>query len=87
LFHFVFAVASLDVMLLSDINSGHDHSVISSKMYRVDNHYLLDWQMVSHAEGVGDQHMDLFGVYEDDLLVHMGPSKGDQDGTEHAAHP
>ena len=43
--------------------------------------------MVSHAEGVVDQHMDLLGVYEDALLVHMGPSKGDQDGTKHADHP
>ena len=70
-------------MLLSDINSGHNHSAISSKMYRVDNHYLLDWQMVSHAEAVVDQLMDLFGVYEDALLVHMGLSKGDEDGTKH----
>ena len=53
----------------------------------MDNHYLLDWQMVSYAEGVVDQHMDLFGVYEDALLVHMGPSKGDQDETKHMAHP
>ena len=33
--------------------------------------HILDWQMVSRAEGVVDQHMDLFGVYEDALLVHM----------------
>jgi hypothetical protein len=48
---------------------------------------ILDWQVVSRAEGVVDQHMDLSGVYEDALLVHMGPSKGDQDGTKHADHP
>jgi hypothetical protein len=38
---------------------------------------ILDWQMVSHAEGMVYEHMDMFGVYEDALLVHMGPSKGD----------
>jgi len=29
----------------------------------------------------------LFGIYEDALLVHMGPSKGDQEGTKHVEHP
>ena len=42
---------------------------------------------MSRAEGVVSQHIDLFGIYEDALLVHMGPSKGDQDGTKHTEHP
>ena len=48
---------------------------------------LLDWNMVSQAENVVNAHMDLFGVYEDALLVYLGPSKGDQEGTKHADHP
>ena len=48
---------------------------------------LLEWNMVSHLEAVVDQHIDLFGVYNDALLVHLGPSKGDQDGSKHADHP
>lgn len=47
---------------------------------------LLDWNMVSRAEGVVSQHIDLFGIYKDALLVRMGPSKGDQDGTKHTEH-
>jgi len=37
--------------------------------------------------GMADQHMVLFGVKEDALLVHMELLKGDQDGTKHADHP
>ena len=48
---------------------------------------LLDWNMVLHAEAMVSQHIDLFGIYEDALLVHMGPWKGDQEGTKHAKHP
>ena len=48
---------------------------------------LLDWNMVSRAESVVNAHIDLFGIYEDALLVHLGPSKGDQEGTKHACHP
>ena len=48
---------------------------------------LLDGNMASCAEGVVSQHIDLFGIYKDLLLVHMGPSKGDQDGTKHTEHP
>ncbi|KAL3769767.1 hypothetical protein ACHAWO_011295 [Cyclotella atomus] len=48
---------------------------------------LLEWNMVSRSEAVVDQHIDLFGVYNDALLVHLGPSKGDQDGSKHADHP
>ena len=31
--------------------------------------------------------IDLFGVWEDALLVDMGLSKGDQNGTKYAVHP
>jgi hypothetical protein len=48
---------------------------------------LLEWTMVSRLEAVVDQHIDLFGVYNDALLVHLGLSKGDQDGSKHADHP
>ena len=40
---------------------------------------LLDWNMVSRAESVVNAHIDLFGIYEDTLLMHFGPSKGDQE--------
>jgi hypothetical protein len=43
--------------------------------------------MVSCAESVVNAHIDLFGIYKDALLVHLGPSKGDQEGTKHACHP
>jgi hypothetical protein len=33
------------------------------------------------------QHMDLFGVIDDALLVYLGPTKGDQDGSKHTDHP
>jgi hypothetical protein len=29
----------------------------------------------------------LFGVFDDTLLVHVGPSKGNQDGMKHIDHP
>ncbi len=48
---------------------------------------LLDWNMVSRAENVVNQHMDLFGVIDDALLVYLGPTKGDQDGSKHTDHP
>jgi hypothetical protein len=43
--------------------------------------------MVSRAENVVNQHMDLFGVIDDALLVYLGPTKGDQDGSKHTDHP
>jgi len=48
---------------------------------------LLDWNMVSHAENVVNSHMDLFGIHDDALLVYLGPSKGDQEGTKHINNP
>ena len=48
---------------------------------------LLDWNMVSRAENAVNSHMDLFGIFDDALLVYLGPSKGDQEGTKHSDHP
>ena len=42
---------------------------------------------MSRAESVVNAHMDLFGIYENALLVYLGPLKGDQEGTKHACHP
>ncbi len=43
--------------------------------------------MLSRAENVCNAHLDLFGIFDDALLVYVGPSKGDQDGTKHIDHP
>jgi len=48
---------------------------------------LLDWNTVSCAENAVNSHMDLFGIFDDALLVYLGPSKGDQEGTKHIDHP
>ncbi len=48
---------------------------------------LLDWNMVSRAENAVNSHIDLFGIFDDALLVYLGPSKGDQEGTKHIDHP
>ena len=48
---------------------------------------LLDWNMVSRAENVCNAHLNLFGIFDDALLVHVGPTKGDQDGMKHIDHP
>jgi hypothetical protein len=37
---------------------------------------LLEWNMVSCSEAVVDQHIDLFGVYNDALLVILGRQRG-----------
>ena len=39
--------------------------------------------MVSCAENVINSHIELFGIFDDALLVYLGPSKGDQEGTKH----
>ena len=43
--------------------------------------------MVSRADNVVNQHMDLFGIWNDALIVQIGPTKGDQEGTKHVDHP
>lgn len=62
---------------------------MSSDPEHIATHFFLtlEWNMVSRAENVVNQHMELFGVYNDALLVYVGPSKGDQEGSKHADHP
>ena len=47
---------------------------------------LLDWNMLSHAKNVCNAHHDLFGIFDDALLVYVGLSKGHQDGMKHIDH-
>jgi hypothetical protein len=48
---------------------------------------LLDWNLFSRAESIVNSHIDLFGLHNDALLVQVGKTKGDQDGTKHVDHP
>ena len=48
---------------------------------------LMEWNLMSRSEYVVDLKIDLVSFEKDALLVHMGKTKIDQEGTKHVNDP
>ena len=48
---------------------------------------LIDWNLISWADGVISANIELVGMWSDALRFEIGPTKTDQDGTKHVDHP
>ena len=48
---------------------------------------LLDWNLISCADGVVTSNISLVSLWSDSLRFAIGPTKTDQEGKKHVDHP
>ena len=48
---------------------------------------LIDWNLISWADGVISANIELVGMWSDALCFEIGPTETDQNGTKHVDHP
>lgn len=70
------------IYLATILHESSDPEMIAAHLF-----LLLDWNLISRAEGVVTANIEIVGLWNDALKFQIGITKTDQDGSKNAEHP